>query len=59
VELQILDADTPREELVEALGHLCREARRAQQVVGTCEQPTRWDKTHQMIDAVLDMVVGR
>jgi hypothetical protein len=42
------------EEIHEALGHLTHTAKRCVTVIGNADLPTKWDKVHQQIDAMLD-----
>lgn len=51
--LRVTD-DTTCDELAEALGHLCRFAKRQQCIVGTLEHPTPWDLAHRKLDGPLD-----
>lgn len=43
-------------DLIEALGHMVKAARREFPVVGTDEHPTPWDKRHQVINGYLDQL---
>lgn len=44
------------EDCREALGHLCDAAKRLPHVVGTRECPTPWDRRHEAIDELLDLI---
>lgn len=57
VPIHVLDADSTRAEVEEALGWANRDCKRAPHVVKRFDDspPTRWDKTHDWVSALLDM----
>lgn len=59
VTVNVLTSNSSREELVEALEIVNREAHREQHIVGTEAYPTRWDRLHTFIDSLLDELAGR
>ncbi|MGZ4574772.1 MAG: hypothetical protein ACXVXY_07215 [Mycobacteriaceae bacterium] len=48
--------EASREDITEALGYLCRAAKRQPCVVGTDEYPSRWDQAHRRINDTLTML---
>jgi hypothetical protein len=56
-DIHVLSADSTREDVIEALGHVCHEAHRAPAVVArfACSEPTRWDKMHAFLDELLTL----
>lgn len=55
-----LDSLEPtREDLVEALHHICHEAKREQTIIGTEAYPPSWDRLHETLDGLLADLVGR
>lgn len=46
-------------DLIEALAHLVRRAKREMPKVGATGHPTPWDRRHAEIDHLLDDLVGR
>jgi hypothetical protein len=57
----VVDDTATRTELIEALGHLNANAKRAQRIVErfTNDPPTAWTLAHRKVDALLDRIVGR
>lgn len=53
--LRILETSS-RDEIAEALGHLCTAAKREQRIVGTEALPSKWDVRHGAIDELLGML---
>lgn len=59
VTVTVLTSTSSREDIMEALEILGREAHREQHVVGTEAYPSRWDSLHAFIDQLLDELAGR
>ena len=56
-DIHVLSADSTREDVIEALGHVCHEATRAQHIIHRYGQPlTKHERLHQFIDTLLDML---
>lgn len=59
VVVTVLTSASSREDIIEALEILGREAHREQHVIGTEDYPSRWDRLHEFIDSLLDELTGR
>ena len=57
----VVDDTATRDELIEALGHLNANAKRAQRIVErfSTDPPSVWTLAHREINALLDLVAGR
>lgn len=53
-DIHVITDETTRDELVEALGHLCHAAKREFPRTNTTGVLTGWDKRHAAINSVLD-----
>jgi hypothetical protein len=56
-DIHVLSAESSRAEVVEALGHVCREATRAPHVIHRYGQPlTKHERLHAFLDELLTML---
>ena len=49
----VITDESTAADIAEAITHVNHDAKRAPHVLGTADHPSRWDKRHELIDAML------
>ena len=50
----VITDESTAADIAEAIGHVNHLAKRSPHVLGTIDYPTDWDRTHELLDAMLD-----